>query len=861
MKRWSLCFVIPSLVCVAGLLAQTSAQAAATGGLEPQAVANRLGSVQIPFIRNQGQIAHDDVRFYARTFAGTFFVTAKSQLVYALQRTTREGKPAKWVLRESFADSLPMLARGSEPSPVRVSQYKGNDPRAWRSRLETFEGVDLGELYPGIRVSLQASGNNVEKLFHVAPGGDVAVIDVVVEGVDDLQVANDGRLVLATSLGEIVFTAPVAYQTLDGRRQPVQVAYAPGELGHYGFRVGPYDRQRELVIDPLLESTYLGGHNPSPPGNYDDDIIHGLVVADAGVYVAGATQSPDFPVHLGYDETLDSAYPDGFVTLMSADLSTVIASTYIGTEYFDRVEDIVLDSEGLIAVGQAGYGFPVTDGAYNWNDTTPTGGGFVVRFSPDLSSLQASAVVTPSDYPRTVALGNGGIYFGGSTNDPSFPITPGAYQSTCCPPGPFGIREYEGFAGKLSADLTTLQAMTYLGGNIASSVDVAPDGTVFMTDGFDYAITGYLARFDADLTTRMAYLSYYPESQSGSSRTYFNDVVARDGYVVAVGQTYMNDLPATEGAFDTTCGTDGLCDGQGPLLVPRSDGFVAIYDPDLEITVALTYFGGSDHESIRSIDIGADGAIYVVGETTSIDFPTAGDGIDDTCGLDGDCDPALPLNSPTADGFVARLAADLSTLDFGTYLGGSGEDRPLVGGTDPGGTFYVAGYTRSPDFPTTAGAFDESYNGGTSDAFIGHVDPGVDTHDDLRRRIRVQRRLEVEVIAALVGLCHHSRRCSRDEFVQDGAAGSHPAGQLDPGNLRVGPVWRWKLDRLGHNLLSERTDGGARLRLWAPLGALVGCDFRPPKRSKNREGPDGRDSGYGPGHGSKWKPEGGLNHV
>lgn len=727
MNRRSSRFLLPSLFCMAGLSSQTAVQAAAPVQVEPQAVASRLGSAQIPFIRNQGQVSNGEVRFYARTFAGTVFVTAENRLVYALQRTNNEGAPARWALRESFVGSRWTLAQGTEPSPVRVSQFLGSDPKAWTSGLEVFQAVDLGELYPGIRVSLQASGNSIEKLFHVAPGGDVGAIDIVIEGVDDVAVAADGRLVAATSLGEIAFTAPVGYQIVDGRRRSVEVAYTSSGRGHYGFRVGPHDRQSELIIDPLLESTYLGGSNPSPPGNYDDDIIRGMIVAEAGVYVAGATQSPDFPVHLGYDETLDSAYPDGFVTLMSSDLSTVIASTYIGTEGFDRVEDIALDSAGLIAVGQAGFGFPVTDGAYNWNGTMPTGGGFVTRFSPDLSALQASAMVTPSDYPRTVALGNGGIYFGGTTNNPDFPITPGAYKSTCCPPGSFGIRPYEGFAGKLSSDLTSLEAMTYLGGNSASGIDVAPGGAVFVADGFDFAVTGYVARFDDLLTLRVAYLSYYPGSQSGSSRTYFNDVLAVDGYVVAVGQTYMNDLPATEGAFDTTCGTDGLCDGVGPLLVPRADGFVAIYDPDLESAVALTYFGGSGHESIRSVDMGADGALYVVGETTSVDFPTAGDGIDDDCGIDGLCDPSFPSDSPTADGFVARLSSDLSTLDYGTYLGGSGEDLPLVVRPGPAGTFYVAGFTRSLDFPTTTSSFDETYNGGTSDAFISHFDSGIDS--------------------------------------------------------------------------------------------------------------------------------------
>ncbi len=51
----------------------------------------------------------------------------------------------------------------------------------------------------------------------------------------------------------------------------VEVAYVVAENHHYGFELGEYDEQQELIIDPLLDSTYLGGHNPTPPGNYDDD--------------------------------------------------------------------------------------------------------------------------------------------------------------------------------------------------------------------------------------------------------------------------------------------------------------------------------------------------------------------------------------------------------------------------------------------------------------------------------------------------------------------------------------------------------------------------------------------------------------
>ena len=507
------------LCCVgfAGLNASANSPAAVGADpLAPQALADRLTSARVPFVSNQGQIPHAEVRFYARMFAGTLFVTGQNQLVYALpQQSGADNGPQRaapvWAFRESFSGSRPARPRGENASAVRVSDYRGNNPENWKKQLATWDSVSLGELYPGIRVSLKAAGNNVEKLFHVAPGADPRAIDIAIEGVNGMSIDARKQLVLATSLGDIRFTAPLAYQLVEGKRQPVEVAYLLADNHHYRFHLGEYDHSRELVIDPLLASTYIGGHNPTPPGNYDDDIIQGMVTAGGDVYVAGATQSPDFPVHLGYDETLENAYPDGFITRISGDLSTIIASTYIGTDSFDRVADIALDDDGsIIVVGQAGYGFPVTPGAYNWSGTTPVGGGFIARFSADLSTLLASSVATPSDYPVRVALGNGGVYFGGTTNNPDFPITPGAFMTTCCPVGGFGIRDYDGFAGKLSSDLSTLQAMTYLGSNVVSGISVAPDGSVFITDGSDNAITGYISRMDGALTTRSAFLTLLP---------------------------------------------------------------------------------------------------------------------------------------------------------------------------------------------------------------------------------------------------------------------------------------------------------------------------------------------------------------
>jgi hypothetical protein len=103
--------------------------------------------------------------------------------------------------------------------------------------------------------------------------------------------------------------------------------------------------------------------------------------------------------------------------------------------------------------------------------------------------------------------------------------------------------------------------------------------------------------------------------------------------------------------------------------------------------------------------------VLVAGATQSPDFPVHP-------GYE------MTLDSSWPDGFIARLTGDLSQLEYGSYLGGSAEDRPPVVGLDLEGRAYAAGFTDSPDFPTTPGAFDRTYYGGTSDAFISWIDAG-----------------------------------------------------------------------------------------------------------------------------------------
>jgi hypothetical protein len=141
------------------------------------------------------------------------------------------------------------------------------------------------------------------------------------------------------------------------------------------------------------------------------------------------------------------------------------------------------------------------------------------------------------------------------------------------------------------------------------------------------------------------------------------------------------------------------------VLGGGSDAFVAKVAPDGARLEYATYLGGSGGERGRGVAVDASGSAHVVGYTTSTDFPAA----------------PLPATSHGAgDGFVARLAAGGGSLLHSTYLGGSGLDEATGVALDRTGTAHVVGDTGSRDFPT-AGL---PAPGGTQDVFLARIVPG-----------------------------------------------------------------------------------------------------------------------------------------
>jgi|GEM_PF-1701659 len=727
-------------------------------------VHSKTASVNLPFVRNEGQLPHE-VMFFAKTFGGTVFVTDSGRIVYSIpikveshNRNSREERkgpapaadrtPVSGVaVSERFINGAVSGARPENRTTAKVSYFRSSDSSGWKSGIGAYEVVDLGEVYKGIGVKLKAYGNNVEKLFTVVPGSAPALIDIQLDGASGIHLNPDGELMAVTELGNISYTKPVAYQELDGKKMYVSVAYDVRGDNRYGFRVGEYDKDRPLVIDPLLASTFLG----SSLNEYAWAVA---VDASGNIFIAGETASDGFPVTPGvYDTTLNGGF-DVFVSKLNADLTTLLASTFIGgaTEG-DFVGSMALDSADNVIVTGYTYAtdFPVTAGAYD-SSLGGTVDGFVFKMSNDLTALAGSTYLGGAyeDYAVSVAVDSSdNVIVGGWTYSSNFPVTGGVFDAS-------KNGNSTGFITKLNSSLTGIVASTFLEGSAnnkiyALAVDAADNiyaagdtsSTNFPTTPGAYDQTYnanyydcFISKLNGGLTSLLA--STY---LSGSDDNYLRALVIDPaGDILVTGRTTSVDFPTTATAYKKV--------NRGGL-----DIYVSRLDSSLSTLVASTYIGGSQNDYAGSIALDASGNVYVAGYTSSDDYPTTARAFDrsNTAGV--------------YDGLISKLSSDLSTLSASTYIGGIYDDELSAIAVDSQGNLYVTGHSMSSDFPVTAGAFDTTWAGGINDVIVSKFS------SDLSAAITVNSGAEMTnnaTVTLLLTCPFAAKNCSEFRISNDG---------------------------------------------------------------------------------------------
>ncbi len=700
-------------------------------------------TLRMPFIANNGQ-ANEQVRFYAKTFGGTVFVTKAGEIVYALPGSDRNTlnpsnkAPRSVVIKETMVGAKIGGITGEQPAVTTVNYFTGNDKSKWKSRVPTYTMVNLGEIYKGVELGLKAYGDNVEKLFCVKPGASPEFIKIRLDGGKSLRINQDGQLEVDTELGLVQFTKPIAYQETEGKRVEVRAEYSieivgndgtegggehktqnpqreiPGSKHTYSFKVAAYDKTKDLIIDPLLAATYLGGNGFDAANALSTD-------AEGNVYVAGRAGSSEFPSTSGaYDTGYGDGGSDAFIAKLDSGLANLLASTFLGGSGWDGCIDIALDPGGNVYV--TGYtesdNFPTPSGRY----TSYNGGTsdvFVSKLDSGLSILHNSTYLggDSQDASYSIAIdAKGNVYVAGYTWSENFPTTAGAYSK--------GIGLQDAYVSKFNSSLTTLLASTRLGGekeDEAHYLCIDKSGNVYVTgytlssdfptpSGFDRSFDGnyeaFVSKFNNGLTSLRA--STYLGGIYGD----FGIFVATDtkGDVYVTGSTYSpslyHDLPGTDKMLNL------YDDGGGN----NSDAFVAKFKGNLASLKAFTYLGGEGDDNGHSIAVNSSG-VHVSGSTASTGFPTTDNAY------------TKVYSGGSSDVFVSQFNSSLTSLANATFLGGDGTDGRInwTGNgtdlqTDSAGNVYVTGWTSSSNFPTTSGAYKTSYNGGEYDVFISKLD-------------------------------------------------------------------------------------------------------------------------------------------
>ncbi len=193
----------------------------------------------------------------------------------------------------------------------------------------------------------------------------------------------------------------------------------------------------------------------------------------------------------------------------------------------------------------------------------------------------------------------------------------------------------------------------------------------------------------------LAYATYLGGSAAASSASAIAADAAGNAFVT--GNTESPQFPAAAAAFQIA-----LEGSQNAFVTKLNAGGTAL--------VYSTYLGGSEADAGAGIAVDAAGNAYVTGSASSQNFPTTA----------GAFQAALKGGT---DGFVTELNPSGTALVYSTYLGGSGSDSATAIAVDSTGNAHVTGHTGSADFPTTAGAFQATLNGGAN-AFVAELAPG-----------------------------------------------------------------------------------------------------------------------------------------
>jgi hypothetical protein len=668
------------------------------------------------FTENRGQVGNDSVRYYIQGkgvwFLDNSIVFEKKESINTneVQRDqlfrfhpeyeSEIPQPRKSVvLKLNFDDCNNVEPKGIGLLPHRSNFFLGNDSSKWCTNVPNFQGIIYKNIYNKIDLRYYSSERGLKYDFIVHPEGDIEKINIRCTGGKEVLISSKSDIIIRTEVGDIIDNSLFIYQN----NNEIEGKFRLLSSNLYGFELlSEYDSTQDLIIDPLLYSTFVGGSS-------FDGLLGGAAVAidiNGSAYVTGGTSSSDFPTTVGVIDTTHNGFHDVFIYKINPSGSTLSYSTYVGAGNSDHGNSIKVDSYGsaFVTGPTSSSGFPKTTNAY---DTTHNGGqdAYLIKINSNGSSLLYSTFIGGSgdDLGNELEINSNNIVFlGGYTDSTNFPKTTNAYDTS-------QNGDDDGFILKLnpigggSSDLLYSTFFGHVNYDGCFGMDIDINGIVYVTghtyspnfptttnaynETYNGGVDGFLLKLNPAGTGLNDLL--YSTFIGGSNMDLCRDIVIdSNGNAYVTGRTESNDFPNTTGAFDQFSNGDW-------------DTFVIKIDPSgngQNDLIYSTYIGGTGFDEGTAITIDPKNIIYVTGQTNSNNFPITPNTYDTS--FNGNYDV-----------FIFKLDPTGSSLINSTYMGGNGPDEGWGITIDTYYNIYVGGKTESQNFPTTPTANDTTHNG------------------------------------------------------------------------------------------------------------------------------------------------------
>lgn len=660
------------------------------------------------FIPNIGQWP-SSVHFMAKTPSMNLWITEKGIVhdIYSVDRNPHGLKTKKGhAFVMSMKGALIPKGNGEVQSPTIVNYFRGKHSNEWKLNVPTYSTIRIPQVYDGIDIVYSFDGANPRYDFHVQPGTDPSKIMLNFSGAET-STTKDGALSVETRFGIIEHGKIHAFQyDASGAKITVPCTFKKSQQG-FTFSLASYDKNKTLIIDPLVYSTYLG--------NAGADAINGVVLDNAGnVIAAGSTETEDLPIVTGSYDTQYNGGIDGVVIRYSPQLQTILSLTYLGGGGDDIINAVTIDFNGGIFVGgeTGSTNFPLST---SWKDEFKAGiDGFVAKLSSNGSQLVYSSYIPGSLDDRVLAIAarpTGELLVGGVTNSSDYPRDNGAYQN-------LKKALTDGFMMEFRPSGSLINFASYIGGDgddRVTGVGYDPSfGSVFIagTTGQGIANGAYPVPNMFNPSRRPWDNTFNQKDDGfvakfGIAGTPSNESVHFLGYLGGNGNDRITGLTPLDDGTVVVCGETDFGTGTTtsfPIVGSTSsskgglDIFASRISSNGRTLVNSGVYGTSGTESATAIDfIPGTSQLLLSGWTSSKDFSSNNI---------GSKNPDGGYGGGPKDGVVMKLTNDLSEVIYSSYFGGTGEDIVKAIVETSRGDFYFGGVTTSPDLVT----FQETQN-------------------------------------------------------------------------------------------------------------------------------------------------------